>query len=149
VKLDLREVEKIYATGALVEPVSDDIVNTRTSDCQSFNSLLHQFNSSSNESVLPFVKFDWTLHFCRCRRDPYGSAIKPNTVEKQVLKDGDDTADDVFYEPEYDADIDDDVQDNMLNLGPNDVSSSDGEGDKATPLPRHAVSSCILHLFIL
>ncbi len=31
VKLDLREVEKIYATGTLIEPVSDDIFNTRTS----------------------------------------------------------------------------------------------------------------------
>lgn len=76
VKLDLHKDGKIFAAGTLIEPISDDIANTRIQDCRSLLSLQRQFKASAGDNVSPFVKFDWPTHYCRRKQNPIGAPLE-------------------------------------------------------------------------
>ena len=138
VKLDLRESNVIFAPGAVIVPITVDIsVQNDAIESRSLQSLSNLYNSSANETVSPFVVFEWPLHFCRRKRDPVGDRVELNTIEKQVI---DDVDEQYLYEQAYDADVDEANGTNRDATNNQDCDSSDGEADNVSELPRHSVS---------
>ena len=112
---------------AMVHVVNeDDSIETETKSILSLRSALSDGDSS-------VVRIRWELIYCRRRRDPVGdnNPVEISTYTKQVVIENDEGEDEELRAQNYDGD-------NEANDGyESGSSSSDGENDVRTRLPRN------------